>query len=142
MVEHLSSGEPIDRSVADSGCCTAATHSLSDRDLATDVETLAAVGSETRYEALRLVAASEGGTCGCELEPALGVSQGAVSQALSRLYDAGLLTRRKEGRWRYYDATARAERLLALLDETRSTGESESASETPSTDDVEAGSES
>ncbi|MFW5917428.1 MAG: ArsR/SmtB family transcription factor [Halorubrum sp.] len=130
MVERLSSGEPIGRSTTDSGCCTAATHSLSDRDVAADVETLAAVGNETRYEALRLVAASEGGTCGCELEPALGVSQGAVSQALSRLYDAGLLTRRKEGRWRYYDATARAERLLALLDETRIA------------DDVEAGSES
>jgi len=47
------------------------------------------------------------------------VSQGAVSQALSRLFSAGLVERRKEGRWRYYGATARAERLLGVLDETR-----------------------
>ena len=97
-----------------------ATHPLSEDALATDVETLATLGNDTRYEALRLVAASDGGACGCELEPALGVSQGAVSQALSRLYTAGLLTRRKQGRWRYYDATPRAERLLETLDDTRS----------------------
>lgn len=128
MAEQLSDAEPDEGSAVQSGCYAGVDHSLSDRDIEGDVETLAAVGSETRYEALRLVAASEGGTCGCELEPALGVSQGAVSQALSRLYDAGLVTRRKEGRWRYYDATERAERLLALLDETRSTDEIEAGS--------------
>ncbi|MGQ4555157.1 metalloregulator ArsR/SmtB family transcription factor [Halobellus sp. GM3] len=100
-------------------CCGEATQPLSERELAADVRTLAAVGTETRYEALRLIAASEDGACGCELEPALGVSQGAVSQALSRLHTAGLLTRRKEGRWRYYSATPRAERLLDVLDDTR-----------------------
>ena len=47
------------------------------------------------------------------------MSQGAVSQALSRLFGAGLVERRKEGRWRYYTATPRAERLLRVLDETR-----------------------
>jgi ArsR family transcriptional regulator len=48
------------------------------------------------------------------------VSQSAVSQALSRLFSAGLVERRKEGRWRYYSATPRADRLLQALDETRS----------------------
>lgn len=71
---------------------------------------------------LRGTAADRGhheGACGCHLEPALSVSQGAVSQALSRLYAAGPVSRRKEGRWRYYSAMPRAERLLAVLDETR-----------------------
>ncbi|EMA69082.1 ArsR family transcriptional regulator [Halorubrum aidingense JCM 13560] len=108
-------------STRDEGCCEGVTHALSDRDVDVDVETLAAVSNRTRYEALRLVAAAEGGVCGCEVEPALDVSQGAISQALSRLHDAGLLTRRKEGRWRYYDVTPRAERLLAVLDGTRPT---------------------
>lgn len=99
--------------------CTVTEHSLTESELADDVATLAAVGNDTRYEALRLVAAAEGGACVCEIEPALGVSQSAVSQALSRLYTAGLVTRRKEGRWRYYSATARAQRLLDVLDETR-----------------------
>lgn len=104
------------------GCCTA-THDLRDDDVADDVETLAALGNDTRYEALRLVASDEDGVCVCELEPSLGVSQSAVSQALSRLFGAGLVERRKEGRWRYYSATPRAKRLLAVLDETRGPGD-------------------
>lgn len=102
-----------------SPCCDAVDHPLDEQELATDVELLAAAGSDTRYEALRIIAETETGVCVCELEPALGVSQGAVSQALSRLYTAGLVRRRKEGRWRYYTATARAERLLEVLDEIR-----------------------
>jgi ArsR family transcriptional regulator len=94
-------------------------HGLSDAAVAADVDLLGALGNDTRYEALRLVAGADDEVCVCELEPALEVSQGAVSQALSRLGGAGLLERRKEGRWRYYDATPRAERLLAALDEAR-----------------------
>ena len=109
-VEAETAGEP---------CCGAVEHGLAADALAADVATLSALGNDTRYEALRHIAASENGVCVCELEPALGVSQSAVSQALSRLYTAGLVTRRKEGRWRYYAATPRAERLLGVLDETR-----------------------
>lgn len=96
-----------------------ATHPLDHDELAADVSTLAALGNDTRYELLRLIAGQEGGHCVCELEPALGVSQGAVSQALSRLFTAGLVDRRKVGTWRYYSATPRALRLLDVLDETR-----------------------
>lgn len=108
-------------SEGDSGECTACCSgpSLSESELAADVRILAAAGSETRYEALRMIARSDDGVCVCELQPGLGVSQGAVSQALSRLSAAGLVTRRKEGRWRYYSATPRAKRLLDVLDETR-----------------------
>jgi ArsR family transcriptional regulator len=94
-------------------------HSLTGREVADDVDVLAALGNDTRYEAL-LHVAREDAVCVCELEPALGVSQSAVSQALSRLLSAGLVERRKEGRWRYYSATPRADRLLQALDETRS----------------------
>lgn len=111
--------ESADASATEERCCGGVAHALSDRDLEVDVETLATVGNRTRYETLRLVAAADGGVCGCEVEPTLDVSQGAISQALSRLHDADLLTRRKEGRWRYYDVTPRAERLLSVLDETR-----------------------
>ena len=102
-----------------SACCVPAEHGLTEDELAADVETLTALGSDTRYEVLRLVAGYDDGVCGCHLEPALDVSQGAISQALSRLYTAGLVTRRKEGRWRYYSATDTAERLLSVLDGTR-----------------------
>lgn len=104
----------------DSDCCSGSdTHSLTESAVATDVALLATLGNDTRYEALRLIAEADDEICVCELEPALGVSQGAVSQALSRLFSAGLVERRKEGRWRYYTATPRAERLLRVLDETR-----------------------
>ncbi len=100
--------------------CCSVDHSLSAEAVAADVRTLAALGNDTRYEALRLIADADDAVCVCELEPVLGVSQGAVSQALSRLFGADLVDRRKEGRWRYYTATPRAERLLRALDDTRS----------------------
>ena len=81
------------------------------------------MGNDTRYEALRLVAAADDGCCVCELEPVLGVSQGAVSQAVSRLYTAELVTRRTEGRWRYYSATPEAERMLDALDSIEEAGD-------------------
>ncbi|UTF54385.1 winged helix-turn-helix domain-containing protein [Natronosalvus rutilus] len=118
MAAHHPANEST-RSNRDADCCPTAEHALSEQELAADVRTLSAVGSDTRYEALRLIADRDEDICVCELEPALGVSQGAVSQALSRLYAAGLVTRRKDGRWRYYGATPRADRLLDVLDETR-----------------------
>ncbi|MFC6938867.1 ArsR/SmtB family transcription factor [Salinirubellus sp. GCM10025818] len=98
---------------------SALAHSLMEAEVAADVRVLSTLGNDTRYEALRLVAEAEDPVCVCELEPALGVSQSAVSQALSRLFGAGLVERRKEGRWRYYTATPHAQRLLRFLDETR-----------------------
>jgi DNA-binding transcriptional ArsR family regulator len=47
------------------------------------------------------------------------VSDSAVSHALADLLDADLVTRRKHGTWRYYEATERARALLAALDATR-----------------------
>lgn len=99
--------------------CGSVSHPLSNREVAVDVQTLETLGNDTRYEALRLIAEADGGICVCELEPSLGVSQGAVSQALSRLFSASLVERRKDGRWRYYSTTPRADQLLDVLDETR-----------------------
>jgi ArsR family transcriptional regulator len=81
---------------------------------------LSALGNETRYETLRCVANSgQEGACVCELPPVVGVTQGTISNALSRLHRAGLVDRRKEGRWRYYTATTEAMRLLSTLDDLR-----------------------
>lgn len=129
------SGQQTDGRVPNGGdgqqneCCTGApAHALSDEAVATDVELLATLGNDTRYEALRVIAAA-GDVCVCDIEPALGVSQGAVSQALSRLFSAGLVERRKEGRWRYYSATPRARWLLDVLDETRGRDDAGGAAE-------------
>lgn len=85
-------------------------------DPAADVETFSTLGNETRYRIVRLLTTADDELCVCELEPLLDVSSSAISHALSALSEAGLVERRKEGRWRYYRATPLAERLLDGLD--------------------------
>jgi DNA-binding transcriptional ArsR family regulator len=80
-----------------------------------DLRTLSALASETRYRLVRLLAAADGDLCVCELESVVDVSDSAVSHALADLTDAGLVTRRKEGKWRYYETTQRAEAVLDAL---------------------------
>lgn len=111
--------ERTKESTASEVCCSGPPQ-LSDTVVETDVELLSVVSNETRYRSLRLIAqAGEDELCVCTLQSELDVSQSAVSQALSRLWDAELVTRRKEGRWRYYRTTDRAERLLNALDDIR-----------------------
>lgn len=105
---------------AESPCC-AEVSEVDDGTIVADVQLLSALGNDTRYELLRRIGAAESDVCVCDLESALGVSQSAISQALSRLYAAGLVSRRKEGRWRYYAVTPRARAILNTLDETRDT---------------------
>ena len=104
--------------VESESCCDT-TESVDDDAVAADVRVLSAMGNDTRYELLRRLVGVDGGVCVCELEAAVGISQSGVSQALSRLHSAGLVTRRKEGSWRYYEATATAETLLRTLDDVR-----------------------
>jgi len=88
-------------------------------DAAADRAALGALGGETRYTIVRVLAAAERELCVCEITPVLDVSESAVSHALSDLSEAGLVGRRKEGTWRYYEATERATALLDALDATR-----------------------
>ena len=84
-----------------------------------DLTALKTLGNETRYRVARLLATAGEELCVCEITPAVDVSDSAVSHALSDLHDAGLVTRRKEGRWRHYETTPRANALLTALDESR-----------------------
>ena len=104
-------------------CCTPVEHDLTPGQLETDVTMLAAMGTETRYEVLRLLDGAAGPVCVCDLEPELDVDQSTTSRALKRLTEAGLLDRRKDGRWRYYSTTTRAETLLEAIETAR--GESQ-----------------
>lgn len=65
----------------------------------------AVLGDETRFRLARVLAGAAEELCVCELETLVDVSESAVSHALSDLVDAGLAMRRKDGNWRYYDAT-------------------------------------
>lgn len=84
-----------------------------------DIDAFKTLGNDTRYRLVRFLDAADGELCVCELTPLLDVSESAISHALSDLADAGLVTRRKEGTWRYYDSTDRAERLVSALDASR-----------------------
>lgn len=84
-----------------------------------DVRTLSALGDGTRYRLVRLLVEADDELCVCEITPLVDVSDSAVSHALSTLVEAGLATKRKDGRWRKYRATRRASALLAVLDGSR-----------------------
>ena len=114
----------IEQSAAtrESSCCTGVPE-VEEDDLVADVQLLSALGNDTRYELVCRIGAAESDVCVCDLESAVGISQSAVSQALSRLYSAGLVTRRKEGSWRYYGLTDDAEQLLDTLDSLRTNDE-------------------
>jgi len=84
-----------------------------------DRTALGTLGDETRYRIVRLLDAADGELCVCEFSPLLDVSDSAISHALSDLTDSGLVEHRKDGKWRYYAPTERAERLVDALDATR-----------------------
>jgi DNA-binding transcriptional ArsR family regulator len=93
--------------------------SVAGDDYTGDLNALKTLGDDTRYEIVRLLTAAGRELCVCEIDPVVDVSDSAISHALSDLREAGLVTRRKDGTWRYYEATERAEALLAALDDTR-----------------------
>ena len=85
-----------------------------------DIDLLSALANETRYKIIRLIHTAGEELCVCEFAPLLEVSDSAISHALSQLTEAGLLTRRKDGKWRKYRTTRRATALLIVLDGSRS----------------------
>jgi len=82
-----------------------------------------ALGDESRVRALLSV--KDGELCLCQIIEVLGLSPATVSKHVNVLYQAGLVQRRKEGKWHFYrlsdgDGTPRARRALDwLLDELR-----------------------
>jgi DNA-binding transcriptional ArsR family regulator len=89
---------------------------LSTDRISADLDVLSALANETRYKLVRLLVAADGELCVCELNAMVDASESAISHALSSLTDAGLVTRRKDGRWRKYRASNVAVSLLTLLD--------------------------
>lgn len=84
-----------------------------------DLKVLSALSDGTRYTIIRLLVEADEELCVCELDALIDVSTSAISHALSQLYDAGLVDREKDGKWRKYRATGRATALLVALDGTR-----------------------
>ncbi len=82
-----------------------------------------ALSDESRLRAL--LAVKDGELCLCQIIPVLDLAPATVSKHMNVLERAGLVTRRRQGKWRYYrlaedsesEAVARA--LAWVLDELR-----------------------
>lgn len=72
-----------------------------------------AFADETRLRLLSLV--SRGEVCVCDLMRVLEAPQSKVSQHLAALRGAGLVTARREGRWKHYALARPAGRVQAKL---------------------------
>jgi len=64
-----------------------------------------ALSDEARVRAL--VALRGGELCLCQIIELLGLAPSTVSKHMSLLHDAGLVIRRKQGRWHYYRLAGR-----------------------------------
>jgi ArsR family transcriptional regulator len=66
------------------------------------IEAFKALGDQTRFRALRLLAVAKDELCACELIDALDKPQYAISKALGVLVDAELVDERRDGRMMFY----------------------------------------
>jgi DNA-binding transcriptional ArsR family regulator len=105
--------EDVDRRLDELGALEAA---LGTSRVAEELDVLSAMASETRLTLVRALVAADEELCVCELDALVDVSESAISHALSTLSDAGLVSGRKDGRWKKYQATKRAIALVTVLD--------------------------
>jgi ArsR family transcriptional regulator, arsenate/arsenite/antimonite-responsive transcriptional repressor len=70
-----------------------------------------ALSDETRLRAL--LSLSEGELCLCQIIDLLGLAPSTVSKHMDLLHQAGLVRRRKEGRWHYFSLAGREASPLA-----------------------------
>ena len=99
--------------VADACCPGAGCELLPAPEADALADVFKALADPTRVRLLSYLAQSEGGTaCACHLPHALGISQPTLSFHLRKLYDAGLVSREKRGRWVHW--TVRPEALAGV----------------------------
>lgn len=83
-------------------CCTpTAGPTISTEDAERLAVTLKAIADPTRLRIIGLLAGGDE-LCVCDFVEPLGISQPTVSHHLKTLADAGIVARRKEGRWVHY----------------------------------------
>ncbi|WP_415382741.1 ArsR/SmtB family transcription factor [Halosimplex sp. TS25] len=105
--------EDVERRLDELGTLEAA---LGAAQVDAELDVLSALANETRYTLVRVLVAAGEELCVCELNAVVDVSESGLSHALSALVEAGLVTDRKDGRWKKYRATNRAVALVTVLD--------------------------
>jgi ArsR family transcriptional regulator, arsenate/arsenite/antimonite-responsive transcriptional repressor len=92
----------IEVTTAETGACCAPLLAapLPAQDAGDLASAFKALADPVRLRLLSLIAsAADGEACSCDLEEPVGKSQPTVSHHLAVLADAGLITKRKAGRW-------------------------------------------
>lgn len=85
---------------AEACCASLRTATLPEQHAADLARAFKALGDPVRLRLLSLIASAAGGeACSCDLEEPVGKSQPTVSHHLSVLAGAGLITKRRAGRW-------------------------------------------
>ena len=86
-------------------------HAATDRSL----DLLRALADETRLRIVRLLRGGE--LCLCQITSVIDLAPSTLSQHLNLLHRAGLLHRRKDGKWHYYRLVSQSQdpRARALL---------------------------
>ena len=105
----------IEVTATETGACCAPLLAapLAEGDAADMARAFKALADPVRLRLLSLIASTaDGEACSCDLEEPVGKSQPTVSHHLSVLADAGLITKRKAGRWVMCRVVP--ERLVAL----------------------------
>ncbi|RQG93029.1 ArsR family transcriptional regulator [Natrarchaeobius halalkaliphilus] len=105
--------EDVDRRLDELGTLEA---TIGHERVSDELDVLSALANETRYAIVRVLVAAREELCVCELNAVVDVTESGLSHALSALVEAGLVTARKEGRWRKYRATNRAVALVTVLE--------------------------
>ncbi|WP_313693379.1 ArsR/SmtB family transcription factor [Halorarum halobium] len=105
--------EDVERRLEELGTLEAA---LGTARVDAELDVLSALANETRYTLVRVLVAAREELCVCELNAVVDVTESGLSHALSPLVDAGLVSGRKDGRWKKYRATNRAVALVTVLE--------------------------
>jgi ArsR family transcriptional regulator len=85
-------------------CCTPLAGSTLGESEAADLETvMKALADRHRLRIINMLLAADGEqVCVCEIQPALGLSQGTVSHHLKQLVEAGIAERESRGTYSYF----------------------------------------
>lgn len=86
------------------------------RDAAGLVPLLRALGDETRFQIVALLAAARRELCVCDIEANFTLGQPTVSHHLRILREAGVVTAERRGSWVYYALDPSALKRLKELD--------------------------
>jgi ArsR family transcriptional regulator, arsenate/arsenite/antimonite-responsive transcriptional repressor len=101
-------------------CCTPVSDELDPARAVDLAEMFKALSDPVRLRLLSIIASvPEGEVCACDVNEPLGRSQATVSHHLSKLVEAGLVTREQRGKWAWFRVRPeRAEFVKAVLEET------------------------